>query len=336
MPIAYLDAKRSKLEITSYNGNSGKKETSRLESSSECLFPSQTWNFFRQENNQAYVKGNVFYEDCCRNNVIISPCRNNRLVDVKNAFVFVGDSFIEVSPISNISNAIDKGKRKLSGQEISYHIPQSVFEKENLIEKDVSGKIIADIGGRTDDFVEQMLLLNKKIKKAYVTDLCSFTTRSKNHKINFVVQSSLTKMPFIDKTIDTIILSMVLHHLKRKHQKEMVKNLISSLSKKGGIILIEDTYPEKINLNEYDKITKDFLKFRPSDKKRILYFYDWFGNRLMRNRDNISLFYNYRTMEEWKKLFEKFGMRQIKSDFIKKNESRPDIFPPKAIMVFQK
>ena len=32
----------------------------------------------------------------------------------------------------------------------------------------------------------------------------------------------------------------------------------------------------------------------------IPYFYDWFGNRLMRNRDKIPINYNYKTMEEWK------------------------------------
>lgn len=56
----------------------------------------------------------------------------------------------------------------------------------------------------------------------------------------------------------------------------------------------------------------------------------------MRNRDNIPLFCNYRTMEGWKKTFERYGMKQIKSEFIKENKSHPDIFPPKAIMVFQK
>ena len=213
----------------------------------------------------------------------------------------------EKFPSITNKNSIDYSKKLESFRKIK------VKNLANRIKRDISGRVIADIGGRSDDFIEQIILLRKAIKKAYVTDLCFFTARSKNPKINFVVQSSLTKMPFIGKTIDTIILSMVLHHLKKKHQKEMTRNLISSLKDGGRIILIEDTYPEKINLKEYDKITKDFLKFKSHDKKRILYFYDWFGNRLMRNRDNIPLFYNYRTMEEWKNFLEMYGMRQVKS-----------------------
>ena len=204
------------------------------------------------------------------------------------------------------------------------------------IKNDVCGKLIADVGGRSDDFVEQILLLKKSIKKAYVTDLCSFTTRSKDPKIDFVVQSSLTRMPFTKKSIDTIILSMVLHHLKDAFQKDMLSNLISSLKNKGRIILIEDTFPGRINLNDYDKIMREFLSLKSSEKRRVLYFYDWFGNRLMRNRDNIPLFCDYRTMDEWKKIFKKFGVKEIKSEFVKESLSHPDIFPPKAIMVFQK
>ncbi|MBI2449203.1 hypothetical protein HYV49_02815 [Candidatus Pacearchaeota archaeon] len=203
------------------------------------------------------------------------------------------------------------------------------------IGKDISGKFIADIGGRADDFVEQIIQLKKSVKKAYVTDLYSFTKRSKNPKIDFVVQSSSTKLPFNKGSINTMILSMVLHHLEKKYQKHMIKNLISSLQNKGKIVLIEDTYPKKI-VGEYDENTKEFLRFNPHEKRRILYFYDWFGNRLMRNRDNIPLFYDYRTMEQWKELFEKHGLKQIKSEFIKENPSAPDIFPPKALMVFQK
>lgn len=150
------------------------------------------------------------------------------------------------------------------------------------------------------------------------------------------MQSSSTKIPFTEKSLDTILLSMVLHHLEKKQQKEMINNLVAYLKNRGRIILIEDSFPEKTNIKEYDKITQDFLKFKSRDKKRILYFYDWFGNRLMRNRENIPLFYNYKTMEEWKKIFEKYKMKQIKSEFIKENKSHPDIFPPKAILIFQK
>jgi len=123
----------TELRIDSYNGNAGK--ISQLEFYTK---PSpQKWNFFRQGDNHAYVKGEISYQGNCKNTVIISSHKCNKLVNVKNAFVFVNESFVEVSPISNMKNAINKGKKKLSNQVINYNIPTVVFERENLIEKDL-------------------------------------------------------------------------------------------------------------------------------------------------------------------------------------------------------
>ncbi|MCH8945471.1 MAG: phosphotransferase [Nanoarchaeota archaeon] len=132
MPEIALDEKNSHLEIISYNGNS--EEIFRRECN---LTENNEWNFFRENDNCAYIRGKIAYEGGCQNNLIISPYQSNNLNNVKNAFVFVGNSFIEISPISDISNSINKGKRKLSNQEISYHIPKSVSEMENLDKKDL-------------------------------------------------------------------------------------------------------------------------------------------------------------------------------------------------------
>ena len=258
----------------------------------------------------------------------------NQIIDILSKYSYNEDLAIkrirEKFPSIPNKNSIDYSKKLENFRKIK------IKNLAKRIKREIYGKVIADIGGRTDDFIEQIIRSNKKLEKGYVTDLSSFTARSKNPKINFIVQSSSTKMPFPDKTIDTIILSMVLHHLNKKQQREMIKNLILCLKDRGKIILIEDTFPEKIDLKEGDKITKDFLKFKSRDKKKILCFYDWFGNKLMRNRDNTHLVYNYKTMEEWKKIIEIYKIKQIKSEFIKENKFHPDIFPPKAILIFQK
>lgn len=213
---------------------------------------------------------------------------------------------------------------------------EKIINLSKRVNNYVSGEIIADIGGRTDDFIEQILTSNKFIKKAYVTDIESFPTKSKNHKINFVVQPTNTKLPFAKNSIDTIILSMVLHHLKNSDQKKLVKNIISLLNKNGIIILIEDTFPESKEVKGCNKNINKFLKFNPNDKMKILSFYDWFGNKLMRNRNDFLLTFNYKTMEKWKIFFERFGMTQTSSEFVKENYLNLDLFPPKAVMVFKK
>lgn len=56
----------------------------------------------------------------------------------------------------------------------------------------------------------------------------------------------------------------------------------------------------------------------------------------MRNRDQLSLVYNYRSIEEWKKFFERKGLKQIFSEFIGEKEKHLSLFPPKAIIIFEK
>jgi deoxycytidylate deaminase/SAM-dependent methyltransferase len=242
--------------------------------------------------------------------------------------------------------AVNKVRKKFPGitnkESINYSKKLREFRSikvKNLAERikeDISGDVIVDVGGRSNDFIEQILLLKKGIKKAYVTDIDFFSSESKNHKIKFIIQESNTKIPFKKNSINTFILSMVLHHLKGMDQRNLIKNIASSLKEKGKVILIEDSYPGKETIEEYNRNITEFLKFNTEDKKKILSFYDWFGNRLMRNRDNMPLFYRYRSMEEWKEIFEGEGLIEVKSEFIHENLLKPDIFPPKAILIFKK
>lgn len=227
---------------------------------------------------------------------------------------------------------VDKNSRDYS-KKLSEWRKVKIKNLAERIEKYVKGGILCDIGGRQEDFIEEIINLKKNIEKAYVTDIESFSKSSRSHKIKLLVQPSTTELPFKEK-VDTIILSMVLHHLKDEDQINLVKNAINSLNIGGIIILIEDTYPENGNFAE-DRI-KEFLEFSPKDKERILAFYDWFGNRIMRNRDNTPLAFNYKTIEGWKKFFEEKGVEQTSSEFIKANFAKPDLFPPKALMIFRK
>ena len=200
----------------------------------------------------------------------------------------------------------------------------------------ITGDFVADIGGRSTDFAEQIISFNKNVKKFYVTDMGLFSSELENNKISFLVQPSKTTLPFTKDSANTIILSMVLHHLKSTEQEKLISNAVSSLRKNGRIIMIEDTYPKINNIEKQSKNINDFLELSSEEKKKVLSFYDWFGNRLMRNRDQISLVYNYKSMEEWKKFFEKQGMKEIYSEFVKEEKSNLSLFPPKAIMVFEK
>ena len=259
------------------------------------------------------------------------------------------DEIIEILSRNNFNEdiAVSKVRRRFPSitneKSRDYSVKLKEFRKVKVmnLSKRISqhffGRVLADVGGRSDDFSEQIHKINKKIKKFFVTDLGSFTKRSKKPYIDFIVQASQTSVPLNDNSIGTIILSMVLHHLDKRQQKKMIRSVYKSLRPRGKIILIEDTFPENYSdTEELSKSSRDYLKFSKKTKLKILYFYDWFGNRLMRSRDTVLIQYSYRTMEEWRNIFEKEGLKLIYSEFIGDNSENIDLFPPKAFMVFEK
>lgn len=195
---------------------------------------------------------------------------------------------------------------------------------------------IADIGGRTDDFMEEILKINNSLKKAYVTDIGAFSERSKNPKIDFIVQPSLVKTPFSENQLNNIVLSLILHHMDNLDQEIFIKHLVSILRAGGRLILIEEGYPESYLNENLSQNIKQFLSFEKNIKMKIISFYDWFGNKIMRNRDNIALTFNYKTIEEWEEIFSKAGLKLIHSEFIGKKPKPLDLYPPKIVMVFEK
>jgi thiamine kinase-like enzyme len=125
-----LNKKSKTLEINEYDGIQGEAYSSNLRES----LPLDKVNFFRNYNNHAYTQGNIIYEGDCENNIIISPY-NNKITNVKNAFIIVNKENIEICPINNLKDVLVKGREVLSKKNIEYHLPKLVFNKENIEKK---------------------------------------------------------------------------------------------------------------------------------------------------------------------------------------------------------
>lgn len=121
----------SELEISSYNGNSG--ETIKYPVTFERL--QKRLNFFREGNNHSYVGGEITYKRGCGNNLVVSPYNINFLRDIENAFIFVENSFVEISPIYDLTGIVGRLRYHLVGNKVDYNIPISVLNRETLVEK---------------------------------------------------------------------------------------------------------------------------------------------------------------------------------------------------------
>ena len=129
------DNKNKRVHIENFDGNMltddpGLERT--LIDSPPCSF----FNFFRENNNFAYVGGDIAYSGDCNNNIVISEYPSNRLSNVRNGAIILGGGSCRVYPIKNLERAIKEGGTLLGKRRIIYHIPASISERENLIEKD--------------------------------------------------------------------------------------------------------------------------------------------------------------------------------------------------------
>lgn len=134
------DPKKGSFLVSNYDGLFDKKISQDQKKFGKENPKSSQWGFFRERSNHAYMgRGNISCGEHCCNNLIISLYGNVKLNNTRNAFIFVGNSHVEISPIFCLQNVINKGLEKLSSQEIKYNTPRSVFERENLSEKDLGG-----------------------------------------------------------------------------------------------------------------------------------------------------------------------------------------------------
>ncbi len=140
-----FDSKNEVISISSYDGSNNDENYTNLHLIKR-VFKNHSWDFFRKGSNHAYVNGGAVYYENCRNNLIISFYKNNKLSNIKNAFIVLGNSHVYVTPIFNLKEIIRYGKKILSSNIINYNIPESVFKRENL-----SRKHLTDIYGFIKD-----------------------------------------------------------------------------------------------------------------------------------------------------------------------------------------
>lgn len=127
--------KMSRLDIQDYDGSSeeGISAGDPLQRDSKDT----RFNFQRKQSNHGYISGETLsFNRNCSNNLIISTYESNFFQNIRNAFILANEDGVEISPISNIWNAISKGNRILSGN-INYSIPKRVLSRENLPPVDI-------------------------------------------------------------------------------------------------------------------------------------------------------------------------------------------------------
>ncbi len=200
----------------------------------------------------------------------------------------------------------------------------------------IKGKVLADIGGEDSRLLDVLTAMNPSIEKGYVTDINMAKSSSANPKIEFLLQSEPDKTPLEHNSVDSVIMSTMLHHITPFTRLKLMTHVKEILRQGGRLVLIEDSYPE--NPTEKDinnSLDERYLAFNNYQKKKILSFFDWWGNRLMKNSRDIPLPCTFKSMEEWEEIFGEMGLKLVQKHYLGIPDMHTHIMAPKAIMIFE-
>jgi len=111
-----------------------------------------------------------------------------------------------------------------------------------------------DIGGGSGHLLEKILIKYRHIKEAYLFDLPSMVENAQlsikddkiKSKIKFISGDFFNKIP---PTVDTIVMSRILHDWDDSKVLELLKNIDLSLKENGTLLLFETIVPEDSNYN---------------------------------------------------------------------------------------
>jgi ubiquinone/menaquinone biosynthesis C-methylase UbiE len=201
----------------------------------------------------------------------------------------------------------------------------------------IQGTVIADVGGGDGNMVEQIMSRVPTIEKAYVTDIVNSSNKSNNSKVEFVWQKSPENTSLLPNSISNVILSTVLHHIEPETRAHFLSHIIEILEEEGRLIVIEDSYPQNFQKEDlHSDLDLKFSLLSQKQKKDILGFFDWWGNRFLKNKIEIPIPCTFQTIEEWKQTFDDLGLKEINIQYLGIPEIHAHVMVPKTILVYEK
>jgi hypothetical protein len=121
---------------------------------------------------------------------------------------------------------------------------------------------------------------------------------------------------------DAVVLTWVLHHMTYVEQEQYLKVIFNNLKSGSRVVVLEDSYSTKLPPETGRDLYDDFMILDPEDRKRVMSAFDWIANRVLERREKIPMPFGFRTLEEWKQLFEECGFTITQARFLGFPENR--------------
>ncbi|MCR4279118.1 MAG: class I SAM-dependent methyltransferase [Candidatus Zambryskibacteria bacterium] len=134
---------------------------------------------------------------------------------------------------------------------------------------------------------------------------------------------------------DVVTVTWVFHHMEYEQQKRYIGSLYKALKTGAVIVALEDSYSETLPPEAGQKRYEDFMKWDKENRQKIMGVLDWIANRIFSMRLSMPVPFAYRTLEDWKQVFEEAGFETLKMRFLGFPDDR-DINNPQSLLVIRK
>lgn len=175
-------------------------------------------------------------------------------------------------------------------------------EDYRCIEQFIKGKRILDFGSNGGYFA---LELEKHGYEVMTTDVLDYRDPKAKH-LPFRKMATATDIPYEENTADTAVVKTVLHHIDNNNLPKILKNLMKIA---GRLIIKEDLYGVNRETQGISPLLalqpelRKFIELSRDDQYLFLVLIDFFGNTVAHGLTEMNLSFDFKTLEEWIRLF---------------------------------
>lgn len=260
----------------------------------------------------------------------------------------IAGRFIEILTLNydKPKNFIEKEIRSDSMLNDMFRYPDGKFHKaykeyrktgrygwlESLTGASIFRGVICDVGCGNNALGEYLLTKEKDIKKVIGVDISRYQDIRENPPyLEFQEAVNPPELPIESGSADIATVIYTLHHVPCEEQIDLLKEIYRVLKDKGLVVIIEDTYAEKIPVEtDPDGLVKDFLNLSLNEQMLVLKFSDWLANSSIIYPDvtsEVPVPGVFRSMESWKKIFKEAGFKVLETRFVGLPEERIHMVP---------
>lgn len=238
-----------------------------------------------------------------------------------------------------LSAFIEKHKAELQRVEIGHFFGEVVpdyFEKY-IVPEVPSVRKVLDLG------CGPAVLIKLLIKRGMNEEIVGMDIKASpewqslaSDKVRFEVVQENDFLPFLEKEQpDTVTATWVFHHMEYDQQERYLRSIYKVLKKGAEMVVLEDAFSVTLRPELGQKYHNEFLKLSSEERHRIMGTNDWIANRVFSMRTTMPVPFAYRTLEDWKKIFEESGFTVTKTRFLGFPTPR-DVFNPQSVLVAHK